>query len=154
MPIVPAPSAMGDVTPILDQLRACLRSERRRCEVGGIEIVSRESNVSAERTHALNLQWIRCDTGKDRERQATLASGVGHPLTEVASGRTDETRMSVQGRGQILRSAPFERADGIQRLDLDHQAAVELFLQGLCPELRRVEKHRVDHGGSVSDAVD
>jgi hypothetical protein len=62
--------------------------------------------------------------------------------------------MSAQGRCEILSSASFERADWIQSLDLDHQAAVELFLQGLRPELRRVEKHRVDSGGSVSDAID
>ena len=101
--------------------------------MGGVEIVSCESNVSPERTHALDLQWIRRDTGKDRDRQAALASGVGHVLTKVASGCTDKTRMSAQGRCEILSSASFERADWIQSLDLDHQAAVELFSPGTLP---------------------
>src|ERR1700739_695928 len=53
-------------------------------------------------------------------------------------------RAPTQRRREEFRTAAFERANRVQCFHFDHDAAIKLLLQRLRPELRRVEKHRVD----------
>jgi len=101
-----------------------------------LEILADQSDLRSERTHAFNLQRIGVNAGKNSKPQPTLASSKGQALAKIARRRTHQMRSSFQSCGEIFRAATFERTNGIQRFDLDDNAAAQLLLQCLCPELR------------------
>jgi len=54
----------------------------------------------------------------------------------------------------VVGTTPLERANRVERLDLEHQVPTELAGQPCVDELRSVAKHRVDDLGGVGDAVE
>jgi hypothetical protein len=148
--------ALGDggIAAVLHQPRAVLSRKGLSLQMGSVEIVAVEPHVSTQGTHAFHFPGIRGLGGEDGDGEPPLPRGEGHALAEVARRRADKMRPPRKRRHQIVRTASLEGADRIERLDFDHEPAIELTAQSLGEKLGRVEEHRIDHGSGRFDAFE
>ena len=156
---VAAPAAIRGSSPSTRSSTGCSAAYVLRGGAGGVEVLPRRDDLGAEGAHPLDLARVRVARREHDGRDAEGAGGVGDALAEVA-GRDAGDRavgpdppLPRQGPDRDPRPAPLERADRVDRLDLDDDRHAEPRRQPVVDVLRRVEEDRVDRGVRRADGV-
>ena len=140
---------------ILQEIAAVLLSQLQGVQLRLVKILAMQDDFSSEPLHRLQLQRIGIGRRHHLHCEPGARAAIGDALPEISGGRTDHRPVLL---GKALREpgcpAPLERADRIERFDLQQDRPAKRIAQPVAQELRCCLEYGIDRSGGRRDPFD